>query len=52
MLEIVTRGFQAAAERLRGVTKLDEEKIEESLREVRDSLLEADVDLAVVRDFL
>ncbi|MCZ6782746.1 MAG: signal recognition particle protein [Proteobacteria bacterium] len=52
MLEIVTRGFQAAAERLRGVTKLGEEKIEESLREVRDSLLEADVDLAVVRDFL
>jgi signal recognition particle subunit SRP54 len=52
VLETVTRGFQAASERLRGVQQLGEQNIEESLLEVRRSLLEADVDFAVVKDFL
>ncbi|MGH0038097.1 MAG: signal recognition particle protein [Myxococcota bacterium] len=52
MLETVSQGFKNATERLRGVRQLDESNISESLRDVRMSLLEADVDFAVVKDFL
>jgi signal recognition particle subunit SRP54 len=52
MLETLTRGFAAARERLSGVRELSEQNVEESLRDVRLSLLEADVDLAIVKDFL
>ncbi len=52
MLETVTQGFQAATEKLRGVKELREENIDEALRDVRMSLLEADVDFEVVRSFL
>jgi len=52
VLETLTRGFGAARERLSGVQKLDEANVEESLRDVRMSLLEADVEFAVVKDFL
>jgi signal recognition particle subunit SRP54 len=52
MLETLSQGFGRARERLSGVRELTEESIAESLREVRTSLLEADVDLTVVRDFL
>jgi len=52
MLETLTRGFGAARDRLRGVRELNEENVAEALRDVRMSLLEADVDLGVVRSFL
>jgi signal recognition particle subunit SRP54 len=52
MLETLTRGFTSARERLSGVRELTDESVAEALRDVRMSLLEADVDLAVVRDFL
>jgi signal recognition particle subunit SRP54 len=52
MFETLTQGFASAREKLAGVRALDEENIAESLRDVRMSLLEADVDLGVVRDFL
>ena len=52
MLETLTKGFEAARERLSGVRALSEENVGEALRDVRMSLLEADVDLGVVRDFL
>ena len=52
MLETLTQGFTSARERLSGVRELGEENVSEALRDVRMSLLEADVDLAVVRDFL
>ena len=52
MLETLTQGFTSARERLSGVRELGEENVAEALRDVRMSLLEADVDLAVVRDFL
>ncbi|MEM7412486.1 MAG: signal recognition particle protein [Myxococcota bacterium] len=52
MLETLTQGFTAARERLSGVRELSEENISDALRDVRMSLLEADVDLSVVRDFL
>jgi len=52
VLETLTQGFSAARERLSGVRELTDENVAESLRDVRMSLLEADVDLGVVRDFL
>jgi signal recognition particle subunit SRP54 len=52
VLETVTQGFQSATERLRGVRALDADNIAEALRDVRASLLEADVDFEVVKDFL
>jgi len=52
MLETLTRGFEAARDRLRGVRTLGEENVDEALRDVRVALLEADVDLQVTRDFL
>ncbi|MFK7898403.1 MAG: signal recognition particle protein [Myxococcota bacterium] len=52
MFETVSQGFKNASEKLRGVRELSEESIDASLRDVRMSLLEADVDLKVVRSFL
>ena len=52
MLETLTKGFTSAREKLSGVRELSEENIDQSLRDVRTSLLEADVDLNVARDFL
>jgi len=52
MFERLTQGFSTARERLAGVRELDAENIAEALRDVRASLLEADVDYAVVKDFL
>jgi signal recognition particle subunit SRP54 len=52
MLETLTRGFTAAREKLSGTRELNESNVEASLRDVRMSLLEADVDFAVVKDFL
>jgi signal recognition particle subunit SRP54 len=52
MLETLTQGFTNAREKLAGVRLLTEENIDQSLRDVRMSLLEADVDFAVVKDFL
>jgi len=52
LLETVTQGFHAATEKLRGVKELNEDNIAAALRDVRTSLLEADVDFDVVQDFL
>ena len=52
MLETLTQGFTSAREKLSGVRELSEENIDQSLRDVRISLLEADVDQGVARDFL
>ena len=52
MLESITQGFSNATNRLRGVRELTEESVEQALRDVRMSLLEADVDLKVTRSFL
>ncbi|MBW2282063.1 MAG: signal recognition particle protein [Deltaproteobacteria bacterium] len=52
MLETLTRGFKDARNRFRGVTELTDENVAEALKDVRMSLLEADVDLDVVRGFL
>jgi signal recognition particle subunit SRP54 len=52
MLETLSKGFRAARERLTGVAELSEDNIEAALRDVRMSLLEADVALPVVRSFM
>jgi signal recognition particle subunit SRP54 len=52
MLETLTQGFKNARDRLAGVRELSATNVEEALRDVRASLLEADVDYGVVRDFL
>ncbi len=52
MLEALTKGFRAARQRLANETELNEENIAEALREVRMSLLEADVEFRVTKAFL
>ncbi len=52
MLETLTQGFKSARERLAGVRELSDTNVDEALLSVRASLLEADVDLGVVKDFL
>src|SRR5687768_1730745 len=52
MLETLSKGFRAAKQRLTGVAELTEEVIDEALRDVRMSLLEADVEFKVVKRFL
>lgn len=49
--ENLTSRFQMAFRRLTGKAKLTENDIEEMLREVRLSLLEADVNYKVVKEF-
>ncbi|HWN70405.1 MAG TPA: signal recognition particle protein [Haliangium sp.] len=52
MLETLAKGFRAAKQRLSGVAELDDSVIDEALREVRMSLLEADVEFRVTKRFL
>src|SRR5579883_1721888 len=52
MFDALSKGFKAARNRLAGLTELTEQNIESALREVRLSLLEADVELGVVQSFL
>jgi signal recognition particle subunit SRP54 len=52
MLDVLQRGFRAAKLRLSGLAELTEQSIDEALRDVRVSLLEADVELNVVKTFL
>ena len=52
MLEIVAQGFKAAKAALTGRTTLTAENIDGAMRAIRTALLEADVELGVVRNFL
>lgn len=52
MLETLSRGFKNAKARLTGVTELTPDNIEDALRDVRMSLLEADVEFKVTKTFL
>lgn len=51
MLDIVSDGFKAAKGKLKGITTLSEENIKNAIEDVRTSLLEADVEYSVVKDF-
>src|SRR5271154_2235492 len=52
MFETLAKGFRQARNRLAGLTELTESNIDSALREVRLSLLEADVEIGVVKAFL
>ena len=52
MFEALAKGFREAQNRLAGLTELNEKNIDVALKEVRVSLLEADVELGVVKRFL
>jgi signal recognition particle subunit SRP54 len=52
MFESLSRRLSSTVDRLRGQGRLTEENIKDTLREVRMALLEADVALPVVREFV
>lgn len=52
MLETITKGFRSARHRLQGYRELDEDTLDEVLADIRTSLLEADVEIGVIRQFL
>ncbi len=52
MFDSLSQKLQNAFRNLRGLGKISEENVSESLREVRMALLEADVNFKVARDFI
>lgn len=52
MFDTLSRGFRNARLKLQGKTELSEDSVADALRDVRVSLLEADVSLDVAKDFL
>ena len=52
MLETISRGFKNARLKLQGKRELNEENVKTAIRDVRVSLLEADVEMTVVRKFI
>ena len=51
MFDVLSRGFRSARNKLQGKVELTEDNLKEALREVRTSLLQADVQLGVVKEF-
>jgi signal recognition particle subunit SRP54 len=52
MFDVLSKGFQNARLKLQGRTRVTEDNIGDALREVRTSLLQADVEFSVVKGFL
>ncbi len=52
MFEGISQKLNATLKKVRGYGKLSEDNIKDSLREIRLSLLEADVNFTVARDFI
>ncbi len=52
MLDNLTQRLSKVVKTLRGQARLTEDNIQEAMREVRMALLEADVALPVVKDFI
>ncbi|HET6439399.1 MAG TPA: signal recognition particle protein [Anaeromyxobacter sp.] len=52
MLETVSKGFKAARNKLQGRAEITPEVVDEALRDIRVSLLEADVSFEVVKRFV
>jgi len=52
MFDVLSRGFKAAQLKLQGKARLTEENLAPALREVRTSLLQADVEFGVAKVFL
>ena len=52
MFDILSKGFKNARLKLQGKAELSEESLSDAMREVRTSLIQADVDLGVVKTFV
>lgn len=52
MFDLVTQGFKDAALKMKGQTRLTDENTAEALDAIKKSLLNADVDLKVTKEFL
>ena len=52
MFEELTNQFEDAVKALKGDAKISEENVDEALKQVRRALLEADVSLSVVKEFV
>jgi len=52
LFDVLTKGFKSAQLALQGKSELTEDNLAPALREVRTSLLQADVELKVTKDFL
>ena len=52
MFELLTEKFSSIVEKLRGVKKIDEKTLDEALKDIRTALLEADVNVDVVKEFI
>jgi signal recognition particle subunit SRP54 len=52
MFDVLSKGFKSARLKIQGRTELTEEALAPALREVRASLIQADVELGVTKDFL
>lgn len=52
MFETISKGFRDISQRMRGVRELNASNIDEALKAIRASLLEADVNYHVVKRFL
>src|SRR5512145_2406415 len=52
MLETVSKGFKAARNKLKGRSEITPEVVDDALRDIRVSLLEADVSFEVVKRFV
>jgi signal recognition particle subunit SRP54 len=52
MLDILSDGFRIAREKITGKATLTEDNVNEAIGEIRKSLLEADVEYGVAKDFI
>ena len=52
MFDIISNGFKSAKNRFKGQAELTKENIKPALRDIRQSLLEADVEFKIVKKFL
>ena len=52
MFETLTKGFRKARDRFKGIAEIDEQTVDTAIRDIRLSLLEADVDLGITKAFL
>ena len=52
MFELLTEKFSGVIEKLKKAKKLDEKTVNEALKDIRKALLEADVNIEVVQQFL
>jgi signal recognition particle subunit SRP54 len=52
MFDALSERLEVAWKKLRGQDKISESNIQDALREVRRALLEADVNLQVIKDFI